>query len=340
MIARVAHDMGVRCQILINSPQNGIYRAGEPVIGVAKLAIDEPTECKDVILSFISKGKCRWTEGSDNHRTTYTGTETYITRHVNITNKRPGETITLYGDYEYPFEFYIPEDAPTTFKDKNAAIAYGITLKLFKPSIFSFDDVFKAQVPINGFVDILNSDGRPIPEGPCVFGVQKSVFTMFGNKNSTITLKAVIKNPRLTPGENAHISCVVINQSNVAVSGLTAELFCYNKYTADCGRTYKIMKMVKRCKADMPGTPSGETSYYSCVVPTLLGCYSIQNSRIVSKEYKVRVTVRLPVPRINSYVEVPVAIGVLKSSAGSDSNYNNDYEIEKPPSYWEVMTDA
>lgn len=319
--------MGVTCQILISKSREGVYRPGDSVEGVVKYAIDEPTEYKDVSLSLLGQGKVSWSEDESN----YYNAENYIQFHDNITNKRPEQIIILHGVYEHPFNFYIPDSIPTTFKDPVGSIIYFIQLKFVRPNLFSFNKIFTAQIPVYGSVDLLNPDGRPFSEEPTIFGLEKTVPALLPTRKPVIKMKAQIEKTRLTPGENAHLTCEVVNQSYVDVTGVKAELYCYTAYTANCGRTRKNCIKLKNCEVEMPGVPAGKQQSFAFVLPTLPECYSIQYSKIISKEYKVRVTVRLPMPRVNASAEIPVAIGERGGARAVD-----DSDL-CPPSYYEAV---
>lgn len=54
----------------------------------------------------------------------------------------------------------------------------------------------------------------------------------------------------------------------------------------------------------------------TCLVPTLPSLYSIQHSKILIGEYKVRVTVKILFSHVNAVAKVPVVIGERKDHLG------------------------
>lgn len=68
---------------------------------------------------------------------------------------------------------------------------------------------------------------------------------------------------------------------------------------------------------------------------------TVRHSSMISREYKIRVTLHLPPQHINSFVEIPVLIGerlVEKNNETSDNEAGESSEpIKEPPSYWEAV---
>lgn len=335
--------MGVTCQILLDKKPEGIHRAGQTVTGSVKYAVDKQTAYKAVTLSLLGTGNCSWRETDSNKKsTTYSGSEEYITIHVDLLQKVQESGLLDTGTvYEYPFEFHLPENLPSSFKNHTCTIAYRIQLKFEKPEFFSINKVFSTEIPVYGYVE-------PTVEGPIIFGLEKTLMKLFATQKPVINLKAEITKTCLTPGENAHLAVVLTNDSHI-VPSVKTYLFCHIKYTANCGRTNSSYLRVKDCSSDRAEVPEQGVAKLSQTIPTSPSLYSI-TSKVMTIEYRLKVTVRLPMPHVNAFVEYPLVIGERRGrvseegvealgekgelSAGFVEPREN---TDDPPSYWEVM---
>lgn len=344
--------MGVMCRIMIQRPRENVHTAGGAVLGTVQYSIDEPTEYKDIKLCLIGKGECTWSESRQRHgrrggtnRKYFKGTEVYVATYISILNKHPGLTaIILPGTYEYNFRFMLPDNIPPSFKNSTCTIAYQIKIKFKKQAFFSINKQFTADLTVYGSVEPAG------PEGNVSFGLEKTLLRPFSKRTQMINLKADILNTIFSPGQNADISFTVTNITDVKLTSLKTELLCYTTYIANCGRRKETSKTIKESTVETPSVPADAVANLTSVLPIQAHLYSIQNCRIMKKEYKVKVTLRLPVPYINASVEVPIVIGEMRGNRDNEgAMFARDapgtsvetVEVEGsaygPPSYWEVM---
>ncbi|XP_063359391.1 arrestin domain-containing protein 17-like [Cydia amplana] len=343
--------MGISCKIHLKKSREGIHRAGEPINGILSYAIDEPTEYQTAVLSFVGTAKCFWREYDLVRKSSYTysGNDEFLSLHTNIIKKQPEQTITLdVGTYEFPFEFLLPAEIPSSFQDEYSGIEYHVKVKFMKPSFFSLTKKFEREVTVYGNVNpVTGSESR-------TYELQKKLFKWFSSIEPIIYLKARIAKSFLTPGENALVDMAVANETDTDISNITTELSCRTTYTGKRFFSIKakvVDETIKGCASITPSIPAYKTVKYSCIVPTLPHLYSIQHSKIISKEYFITVIMNLPFPHIMATCTIPIVIGegrggdclriveleedlesyeVLEQSAD---------EFDEPPSYWEVMNE-
>lgn len=333
--------MGVSCKIVVNTPREGVHRAGQPVAGVVKYAIDEPTVYTDVIISLVGEGRCSWTENDvtaseDGPKTTtYTGTENYVKRRLYMLDKLPGEEITLpFGAYEYPFEFILPRNIPPSFEDSICKISYKVEVKFAKPGFFSINRNFYIEIPVYGHVEHVS------PSTPIVFGVDKTLFKPFSNKEQTVRLKAEIDRACLTPGQNANLSFIMTNDTDTEGISVMSELVSTTTYTADCGRQKTYTHSIKETMRGTVCVSIHSVTKLFTVVPILPHLYSIQHSSVLKKSFKLLVTVRLPMPHINASVSVPVVIGEREGAQLCIEPLESEELADQPPSYEDVINEG
>lgn len=358
--------MGVTCQILIQRPREGVHRAGRPVVGSVKYAVDEPTEYKDIVISLVGEGECSWTEsrrnivvGSNHNRhnrhghveqhhdqrhKTYRGTEVFIANYTSILNKQPGCTAILpVGTYEYQFRYMLPKNIPPSFNDSICTITYQIGIKFEKPSLFKFHKKFTTAFNVYGYVEPVSLEGNTL------FGLEKSLLRPFSKRKHMINLKANISSTLFAPGQNADIVFAVTNDSDVKITSIKTELVCYTTYFANCGRKKESKKFIKESTVETLSIPADAVANMASVMQVQADLYSIQNCRIIKNEYKLKVTLRLPIPYTNASMELPIVVGEKRNERNTEVAFfagqvpgPSVQAVERlangPPSYWEVTS--
>ncbi|KAG6460216.1 hypothetical protein O3G_MSEX011837 [Manduca sexta] len=320
--------MGVSCQILINKPKGG-HSPGQSVNGVVKYALDQPLEVNCVMLSLIGKGYCRWSESktvNKKRRTVYyTGKEEYYKTSINVIEKNSDEVqIIPVGSYEIPFEFFLPLGIPPSFKGYHGYVSHMLRLKFKRPGIFKIDKRFFSEFPVRSCI---NGEA----EGPLVFGVEKTLTKPFSKRKHVVNLKVNIDKTSLTPEDKAHLDLVVTNDTSITITDIKSELIQRITYTANCGRTNVCDKILKQSTVKSTSIPNDAVANLRQEIATLPDMVSI-NTKVIKVEFKLRVTVRLPLPHLNAPVEIPIVIGEKLEREESP-------EDDPPPSYWEVMNE-
>uniref|UniRef100_A0A2A4JPH7 Arrestin C-terminal-like domain-containing protein n=1 Tax=Heliothis virescens TaxID=7102 RepID=A0A2A4JPH7_HELVI len=88
-----------------------------------------------------------------------------------------------------------------------------------------------------------------------------------------------------------------------------------------------------------PIMPDNSVSNLFCVIlPVDPEEYTVRHSKIISREYKLKVTLQLPVPHRNVSVDVPVFIGDRRLTKENNSENVHD-ELVEPPTYWHAMSE-
>lgn len=321
--------MGIISQILLQRPPDGKYRPGSSVNGTVKFAIDKETIYKDITISLIGKGKTMW---SENHRNghqhivvTYVGTEDLVMVHLSLIDKESDVMTLSPGVYSHPFQFVFPTNLPSTYQDQVTTIEYQVVLK--------FTKTFNTELPVLGTIV------STLPEEPVLYGLEKNVIRIFSCNKSTINLKATMDKSLFAAGEEIDIDFVVENLSKIKVTALKIELREYRQYIAgNTGRVQVINNIIKGCSAETEAVGPGQIKSLHCKIPTVEECGTIQNSTVFSRDYKLIVIMRLPIPHINAILEIPILIGEKEREMDwvqEDVGVPN----EPPPSYWQSMAE-
>ncbi|KAJ8730541.1 hypothetical protein PYW08_001954 [Mythimna loreyi] len=318
--------MVVTCQILLEKSKEGVFRAGQPVVGTLKYNVEKPTKFKSIDISLRGKGKCEWSETVSNTTIYYSNTEDY----VNISKNLLIDEKEISGAYEHPFEFFLPEDIPTSMKNTTCNIRYRVVVLFVKDSFFGTKYKFDAEVLVYGYV-------CPCSPEPLIFGLQKNLLSLTANNKIDIT--AEIEKTFLTPGENIKLNLIVNNDTDVPI-GIKAELVKYFTYISDVKKKKIEKEVLKTTTENLPSVKERSVSSMNCIVATLPTLYSIQHTKILTGEYKVRVTAKIPMPHTNAVVEIPVVIGESDGRVGAAAVGYYDPSSSKLPEFEDIEKKA
>ncbi|XP_026732928.1 uncharacterized protein LOC113497540 [Trichoplusia ni] len=277
-----------------------VYKAGQSVTGILKYSVDKPTEFASIYISLVGKGRCSWTLMNANPNIppiTLMSNKSYVYLTKNLVdetnNKGPQN-----GNYEYPFDFILPSDIPSSYKDKYVTIAYKISVKFEIRNIVNSLEKIKSEIKVCGNV-------KPCSPEPFKVEFDKKVFAV--TKRKRVDIEATIEKTLVAPGEDLTVSFLVNNDSSVPLN-IKTELFEHLTYEAS-GRYYRFKNPVKSTARYSPSIKKKDISKITCTVPTFPKLYSIQHAELFTLEYRIHITVVFPFPHRNATVDVPVVIG-------------------------------
>ncbi|KAH9635415.1 hypothetical protein HF086_006655 [Spodoptera exigua] len=295
--------MGVMCQILLDPTENGIYRAGGLVTGTLKYFIDKPTQYRRISMVLIGKGKCIWTEHSNRStrnraRTTntiyYTNNEDYTNQ---MTNINLGKEQFISGAFEYPFQFQLPINIPPSFKDQICTIEYKLTVSFLKTNSMTPQREFDVEIPVTSYVMSFSLE-------PLLLTLEKKLSFKVKNK---ITVNGEISKTCILPGEKTELAITVNNDSSAQIF-IRTELIYYLTYISSVNHRRNREEVVRNTTTKTV-VAAKSVSNLICVVPTYHNLCSIQHSRILIGEYKVRIKIEVPWPHRDESLDIPVVIG-------------------------------
>lgn len=311
MISGSYYRMGLEYQIILTQNNDGIFRSGETVYGVLRCVMNKPKKFQFINVSLKGKGKCSWTEScilsKSNNSTLYHGKEKYVSLHKILLTKT--ENSILAGVHDLPFQFQLPPDLPSSFKDKICRIKYKVVAEISKAGFFGYTKKIEAEIQVRGIL-------KRCPTEPLLFGLTKIPFTI----KTTVDLKIEIEKTFLEPGEKIKLKCVVSNATNLPIICLQIKLIRQTTYTSDNKHKHVQRQVVERSIGESREIQSNCITELYCSVATLENLYSIQHSRILMREYKLNVSLKFPFPHRDATVEIPVVIGEANVPALMYSN--------------------
>ncbi|XP_022814745.1 uncharacterized protein LOC111348384 [Spodoptera litura] len=315
--------MGVMCQILLDRTEDGVFKAGGLVTGTLKYFIDKPTQYRRISLCFVGKGECQWSESDsdsdDNDSTDYSNCQEYFTQVIMVylgTNNKD----LISGAFEYPFQFLLPNDIPPSFKDDICKIKYKITVTFAKANFMKTNKHFDVEIPMTSYVN-------PCSLEPMMFSLKKDLISL--KTPNKVEIKGEISKTCVAPGDSFEMILTVNNDSNISVF-IRTELVSRVTYVSSSNRKKVDEEIVKNTCIMKSVATNGVTSL-THMVPTYPNLYSIQHTKVMVREYKVKITAKLPFPHIDAVLDIPVAIGSKQHELLVPAAVYNQYDKEPPP---------
>uniref|UniRef100_A0A2A4JQH6 Uncharacterized protein n=1 Tax=Heliothis virescens TaxID=7102 RepID=A0A2A4JQH6_HELVI len=314
--------MGIKTEILVQIPKERKHITGEHIKGIVKFQLDKETVFKSISLSFVQKSYCSWVENAHiyekrflspvRHRPKigniyrFDGQENKVIEKIDFLNKEANENVKLsLGSYAYPFEIFIPENLPPSIKTNIGFIKYYFVLKFEKPGLFNWNKTFRTQLSIYPRVD------TSVVGEPVTFKFDKTLI------QQQISVTGELEKGFFNSSQERRITFAVTNNSDVTFT-LKTELVSNTKYTdTDPGisdlkfeETKTVEEVVDYCTVKTPIVPDNSVANMFNILPPVTPEHlTVRHSKIISKEYKVRVTLMLPIPYANESIDIPVFIG-------------------------------
>ncbi|KAF9423143.1 hypothetical protein HW555_001447 [Spodoptera exigua] len=308
--------MGVTCQILIDRPEDGAFKAGRLVTGTLKYFIDKPTKYERISMCFLGKGDCEWTETDAKNTLYYQNKEKYINQIVNVYVRRKSEDF-ISGGFEYPIQFLLPIDIPPSFYDKICTIEYKIIVTFAKANSFSKKN-FDVRIPVTSYVN-------PCTLEPITFGLKKNLSFRINNK---INVKGEISKTCIKPGDTIHMTLTVNNGTDLAVV-IKTELIKRLTYISK-GNHKKYHEEAVKNTCTISTVAANAVANLVCLASTYQDLFSIQHAKVMKGEYMIRLKAKLPFPHANALLDIPVVIGQRKHELIAPPAVYYEYNREQP----------
>ncbi|KAJ8730553.1 hypothetical protein PYW08_001966 [Mythimna loreyi] len=304
----------VTSEILITVPQIGKHLTGEILEGIVKLDLDKNTVYKSITLTLVEKVCSRYEYGNktfdDNSTIQIKANDInqYQTRKVEKIHLIKGNEKKLLtaGSHEYLFEIKIPENTPPSVRitDKKitvGGIRYFLILKFKKSAIFEENDYFVTHLTIYPKIN------STLLEKPLIASFGKTLTKLFASKKHEIEVKAELDKNYLTPCCERKITFIVNNKSDVIIT-IKTELICKTSTTEDLGKPLQKTKVL--AAVETPSIPDNSISNMFNIIPVGPDIYTVRHSKEISREYIIRVTMKLPSPHTNTSMDLPVLAGI------------------------------
>ncbi|CAB3243008.1 unnamed protein product [Arctia plantaginis] len=337
--------MGISCEIHLFKPVNGVYYSGQNVSGVIKYSVDEPMTVDKIVTSLKGIGYIAITA---DHGSTWERTYKTTTSYIDVDTVIIGEKKQIsVGSYEIKFRYTLPGNIPSTMKARKAFkfksykvkcfIKYYIRIKFERPGVFAFNKHFRKEV------DVLSKTVPTLPREPAVYTENKKLLRLFTKQDSIITINATILNSVIPMEGKIELRYEVQNNSHVVIKTTTTQLVQGYLFKSKGHRKVIYGEAVPDTEAQTLPINCQETQNRTISIDVPSGLYNVENTMIVARFYRVRITAQLPIPYKNVILDVPVQIGIFEENLNVNRTEVTNEDINSdnlPPSYWEVMGEA
>lgn len=332
--------MGIHCEMNLFNPPDGTFVPGETVSGVIKYAVDRDTAVKRIIVSLKGGGvlRIRNTQRRQQNRpNVFYCFEEYVDIDNIIREDEKG--ILPFGCYETNFSFTVPKNLPPSFKYMKhlphhivkCKISYFVRIKFEKPGLFKLNKHFRY------YITMLSGVTPNLPTVPTVFSKDKNLCRLISSSPRTVKIRANVESCVLAPGTKIELNYEVHNNTNLVIKSVETKLIEVHSFKARSNRKIQNFKDVPDTDTKTASINSGDHQTMLIIMNLPPDIMSLENSKIVQREYAVKITVDLPMPHFNIVFEIPVQIGyrtdLIEESAAIPIN-------ELPPPYWAIMGEA
>lgn len=110
--------MAIDIRIDFENNPDGIFYAGQLLLGVVRLTLTEEMSVRGVYIRIYGKGHCDWTTGSGDDESRHTGYERYIDETTYLLGSKNGNLKLIPGTQTYDFQCSLPNELPTSVQGK------------------------------------------------------------------------------------------------------------------------------------------------------------------------------------------------------------------------------
>ena len=321
------------------------FVAGSTVCGLLVVNANEPRNYKKIAVYLKGHGKVSWSETTMEE--TYTLQESVVWE-----NSHSSDGVLPTGRHTFPFQFTIPTNCPSSFRDSIGKIEYSIAGKISSKSSFQKDHVIRYLINVSGFVNTRCG----IAQEPVLHAKEKRL-GMSCSPQGRINYFVSLPRTLFCVGEDIQTEIRVENESGRRVRIKVSLIERINYIISHKQKHSKHVIMVQKSTSLQPH----RTSYWDSenfLVPAIRP--AIVGSNIIKSEYFLHIVVKIPWS-FNSSMTIPVVIGNARRScdppispytATLDCNSpvshhelvqnhptigNASYDSSEPPSYWDCV---
>ncbi|CAB3238742.1 unnamed protein product [Arctia plantaginis] len=308
--------MGISCQINLFKPPNSVYQPGDVVSGIIKYVLPEQMEFDKIVTSLKGTGLLEVRVSAQNIHTgdenVQSSNETYVDIDHVVTN---GKTKVPAGSYDVNFNFTLPQILPSSFLYQNSVkqyriycrVKYYVRIKFERPGWFTFSKHFRKEIyVVSGITPKLLMH-------PIIYGKSKKLLRFFSRKNAFINMKATIQNSIIPIGGQVHIDYEIKNDSNVPISCIETKLVEIYTFKVQGHSKVKACEDVPNTGAKIGRIDCGILKPLAIDMNVPIDRATLQNSKVIKRDYVVRTKVTLPMPHRNIVLDIPVEIGPINN---------------------------
>ncbi|XP_075986609.1 arrestin domain-containing protein 17-like [Anticarsia gemmatalis] len=297
--------MGFDYGTIILNNRNGVYFAGQNIIGKIVFTKTKPKTISEFYVKF--KGFCavRWTDvAADNTSVVRSSNEEYFNRKYTILE---GEHTLEPATHEYPFTIPIPIDTPSSYESKYGHIRYHIKVVVKAKGAFSADREKSMMITVLTAVDL---NKIPYCQHPLKFNLVDSYSCCCVRQGSS-QVKVTIPSGGFCPGQLMPVQVSVMNPSKVEIYGVRLAILKHTTYIAKSNSGKK--KLHDTVAATRRGPIYSRTTRnwnFEMPVPPIK-VYNLELCNFIHIRYELKVTVDVSDFHHNSWDTKPIIFGSI-----------------------------
>ncbi|XP_069137033.1 arrestin domain-containing protein 3-like isoform X2 [Argopecten irradians] len=290
---------------ILNNPDGSVYQPGQTIQACVQLFMSERHCVKRIYVKFKGKGQTSWSSGSVRNRTYHGETERYFKSQITLLEAIDDDYFELQpGDFEYPVDFVLPIDLPSSFVGLHGSVRYHIKAKMEVKG----GEVYRVKFPfkVKYMLNLNSISGAKLPVQ--IEGTKTGCCCCC--KIGPVTCKMWLDRQGYVPGESIYINAEVTNNGTSLIHKISVSLVMTSIFKAygDKKMDRKVVSSVSHGtigpgekdiwngdQLDVPPTPS---SYlYRCT--------------IIDIQYTCQLAVEVEGSLLNIVFDLPIVIGTI-----------------------------
>ncbi|XP_049871638.1 arrestin domain-containing protein 1-like isoform X2 [Pectinophora gossypiella] len=326
--------VGFKNARLIFDEPRAIFYAGQMISGHIECVLNEPTNYAAIYVTYYGEGRVYWTETEVNEsygnrrsvEVEYKAKEEYFnaTQCISVGN---GPVSLSPGTHKIPFQYLIPETAPSSFRGERGEISY--TIRVYMDNNAGVDRIqiekaFEVVAPLD-----LNKLGGDVKQP-----INMEFEECYGGCCGPYPLNIVVKLPAsgFCPGQIIPITVVARNETQVEIKKIIFQLTkkeCYHSLEppSDFVPPEEVLETVKT--GPILSNTKRELTY-ELVVPAMI-VPNLDNCSIIDVGYFLKVMIRMSGCYDDLEEEEEICLGLVPlSSLIGDEPYIHPMQSDLP----------
>lgn len=284
-------------EIILNKQ---VYKPGENVDGIVRYTVSSEDKVKAIRIKFKGRAKIYWKEG---RYTSYSGQETYFETESDLLSE---ETELVPGVYDYPFQYALPSQLPSTMEEIHGTVRYYTQATLDKP--WTMDNVIREAFTVNSYNDLST---MPELKLPVEIMEEKVPLSIFGG-SSAIKVQINLPQTGYKLKDTICFSARVKNESNVDVNEIRFKFVQGFQFYAENKSTQHDSFTDEELIVNDGNVPAGTEKKWNLELKISPDTYaaSLENCEIIKVFWELRGEICLPFPHTNFTIHCPFVLGV------------------------------
>ena len=302
------------------------YQPGEIVRGHVHLTTGRPAFVKSIYITIIGEGSVGWEDETTNQA--FTAEETYVNVSKVIVDTKDKKPLSLNkGKHEFPFEYQLPENLPSSYIGKFGSITY--LMKATTHGSRTSDQAITSEP----FLVLRRSILPSYVDNPLTMENEKRLLSLcsFGK----ISVKVTVNKQGGVPGEDLFLQAEIKNKTQRTITAIQGAIVMDSKYHANKQITsFRQIVNKKRDEVDVGYNEARRWSYVRLAIPPYIPESKLEFCDIIDLTYAFQFRVELT-GGTEIVLQAPLLIGALPAGLEFPDSKEKGHKIN---SQWTVRS--